>query len=235
MKKIIFLFFVTALILPFYCLAYADNKVKATHEVNQDLISPIQMSGNDRLCLDGTKPDGKLKVDYWVDFECRYCKITEMVQFQQANQDVCIVIRHTPSLGSQSMPKALSYEALLQVNAHAANNFWNDVYPQNGISKPYQKALLNALDSILMPIEDFEKYIDQVKSTVERDNTYSNGIISYTPTFVIEGIRFTACDFNAKQLEKVLVLAKKAEKNDENAKNQIIQIITNGLNNEPLL
>ncbi len=215
--------------------AYANNQTKARNEVQQDLIRPIQMSGKDRICLDGTSSEGKLKVDYWVDFECRYCKVAEMVQFQQVNKDVCIVIRHTPSLGSESMPKALSYEALLQVNANAANNFWNDIYPQNGISKPYQKALLTALDSITLPIKDFEILIDKVSPIVEKDNQFSDGILSYTPTFVIDGIRFTACDFNAVQLEKVIPLAKKARNGDSIAKDKIIQIITNGLNNEPML
>ncbi len=235
MNKILIMSIVAIMIFTVSPSAYADNMAKARNEVQQDLISPIQMSGNDRICLDGTSPEGKFKVDYWVDFECMYCKVVDIVQFQQANKDVCVVIRHTPSIGSNSMPKALSYEALLKVNASAANNFWHETYPEGGISKPYQRALLNALDSIVLPIEQFETLVDYATPIVENDNKYSEGILSYTPTFVIEGIRFTACDFNANQLEQVIPIAKKARKGDKEAIEKIVTIVTNGLNSEPLL
>ncbi len=235
MNKLLSTALITLQLLVFANLAHANTKAKAMNEVQQDIVSPIQMAGNNRLCLDGSKPDGKVKIDYWVDFECPYCRVQDIVEFQRENKDACIIIRHTPSIGQGSMPKALTYEALLQINANAANNFWKDVYPQGGISKPYQLPVMNALNSLVMTPEQFKPHIDKVKSTIERDNQYSTTILSYTPTFVIEGIRFTACDFTASQLEKVIPIAKAARKGDKEAQAKIVQIIDNGLNNKTLL
>ena len=66
---------------------------------------------------------------------------------------------------------------------------------------------------------------------------FFNGIgwISSTPTYILAGIRFTACDFKASELPSALELAKKARKGDEDAKERIIKIITNGLMNETML
>lgn len=70
---------------------------------------------------------------------------------------------------------------------------------------------------------------------VNQDILASNGRIMSTPTYVLAGIRFPACDFTADKLPKALDLAKKARAGDKDAVEQIISIITIGLMNEQLL
>ena len=59
--------------------------------------------------------------------------------------------------------------------------------------------------------------------------------ITSTPTWILDGIRFPACDFKAGELPAALELARKARSGDMRAKDEISQIITRGLLNESLL
>lgn len=70
---------------------------------------------------------------------------------------------------------------------------------------------------------------------VNQDILASNGRIMSTPTYILAGIHFPSCDFTAGQLREALVLAKKARANDPDATTQLVNIIVNGLMNEPTL
>ncbi len=70
---------------------------------------------------------------------------------------------------------------------------------------------------------------------IDQDLLAGQGVISMTPTYIIEGIRFSACDFKAKDLAQALSLAKRARKGDAEAKEEIIEMITRGHLNEDIL
>ena len=56
-----------------------------------------------------------------------------------------------------------------------------------------------------------------------------------TPTWILEGIRFPACDFKAAELPVALELARKTRSGDTDAQERVVEIITRGLLNEPLI
>lgn len=212
-------------------------------EVGKDLALPYKPGEAlaDRLCLDGRAVkdvQGEL-VEYWVNFECSYCGIREPLQAQRANSSMCIVVRHRPSdQYDESLKKALSYEALKQFSANAANLFWDKVLPQTtlGIPTPYEASLLLAFQEASIAPEAFgEALTKDAASIVNADILASFGRITSTPTYILAGIRFPACDFTAQQLSEALELAKKARSGDTAARERIISIITNGLMNEKLL
>lgn len=235
----------------FYCLfvmlssAYAGTPITeriaveagVKAEVMKDLALPYNplegLSG--RTCLDGRSVDdfqGEI-VEYWANLECPYCGIQEPVLAQRNNPDMCIVVRHIPSGEySESMKKALSYEALKRFSVNAANLFWNAVLPKTtlGIPAPYEAALLMAFQEAAISPEKFtETLTKDASELVSQDIFAARARISSTPTYILAGIRFTACDFKASELPTALKLAKKARNGDEDAKKQIIQVITNGL------
>jgi hypothetical protein len=70
---------------------------------------------------------------------------------------------------------------------------------------------------------------------VNQDIAAAQYRISSTPTWILAGIRFSACDFTAAQLREALALAKKARDGDQEARERIITIITNGHLNETML
>ena len=208
-------------------------------EVMKDLAlsyNPLDdLSG--RTCLDGravTDFQGDI-VEYWANLECPYCGIQEPVQAQRNNPGMCIVVRHIPSGEySESMKKALSYEALKRFSTNAANLFWDAVLPKTtlGIPAPYEAALLTAFIS---PENFTETLTKDASELVSQDIFAARSRISSTPTYILSGIRFTACDFKAPELLQALELAKKARQGDDDAKKRIIQIITNGLMDETVL
>lgn len=212
-------------------------------EVGKDLALPYKPGEAlaDRLCLDGRAVkdvQGEL-VEYWVNFECSYCGIREPLQAQRDNSGMCIVVRHIPTdQYGESLKKALSYEALKQFSANAANLFWDKVLPQTtlGIPVPYEASLLLAFQEAAIAPEAFgEALTKEAASIVNADILAGYGRITSTPTYILEGIRFPACDFTAQQLSETLELAKKARSGDTAARERVISIITNGLMNEKLL
>lgn len=211
--------------------------------VMKDLAVPYNplegLSG--RTCLDG-RPVADFQgdiVEYWANLECQYCGIREPVQAQRDNPGMCIVVRHIPTSGySESVKKALSYEALKRFSLNAANLFWDSVVPKTtlGIPSPYEAALLLAFQEAAISPETFtETLTKDASELVSRDILAAQGRISSTPTYVLAGIRFHSCDFKAAELLQALELAKKAREGDQGTIEQIIKIITDGLLNEQTL
>jgi len=218
-----------------------EAKVRA--EVGKDLALPYKPDEalTDRHCLDGRAVkdvQGDL-VEYWVNLECSYCGVREPLQAQRANNGMCIVVRHRPSdQYGDSLKKALSYEALKLFSANAANLFWDKVLPQTalGIPVPYEASLMLAFQEAAIAPEAFgEALTKDAARVVNADILAGYGRITSTPTYILAGIRFPACDFTADKLPSALDLAKKARAGDQNVVEQIITIITNGLMNEQLL
>ena len=249
--------FFSTLAVSFYCLfvmlapVYAGTPITeriaveagVKTEVTKDLAVPYNpldgLSG--RTCLDG-RPVADFQgdiVEYWANLECPYCGIQEPVLAQRNNPDMCIVVRHIPANQyGDSMKKALSYEALKRFSVNAANLFWDSVVPKTTLSipAPYEAALLLAFQEAAISPEKFtETLTKDASELVSQDVLAAQARISSTPTYILEGIRFTACDFKASELPPALELAKKARKGDEDAKERIIKIITNGLMNETTL
>lgn len=214
----------------------ADASTKlAMDAVQQDSVMPFPQAEN-RQCVDGTQADGRAIIDYWVDLECPYCKVDPVIMAQMSMQDkICIVIRHKPRAGGDSFKKSLAYEALHKKSSNAANSFWSSVSPKGAVSAPYNKAVMDSLESILLPIDMFNFLIDEATPRLNEDINASQGKILYTPTFVIEGFRFPACDFSAKQLQRVFPIAQSARKGNKDALERIKVIITNGIQGKPML
>ena len=211
-------------------------------EVTKDLAqayNPLEaLSG--RTCLDGRPVDGFQGdiVELWANLECSYCGIQEALQVQRTHPDLCIVVRHIPSDEyGESLKKALSYEALHTFSANAAHQFWDSVLPKTslGIPVPYEAALQTALQEAAIAPESFADSLQTVAPLVSADIVAAQSRITSTPTWVLDGIRFPACDFKAGELPVALELARKARAEDDQAQTDIIQIITRGLLNEALL
>lgn len=211
-------------------------------EIAKDLASPYSphesLSG--RTCLDGRPVDGFQGdvVEYWTNLECPYCGIQEPLQAQRENPGLCIVVRHIPSDEyGESLKKALSYEALRTFSANAASRFWDSVLPKTslGIPVPYEAALQTALLEAAIAPEAFADSLQTVASLVSADIVAAQSRITSTPTWILDGIRFPACDFKAAELPMALELAHKTRSGDARAKGEITRIITRGLLNESLL
>ena len=195
----------------------------------------------DRQCLDGRPVkdfQGDL-VEYWINLECSYCGIREPLQAQRANSDMCIVVRHIPTdQYSESLKKALSYEALKKFSVNAANLFWDKVLPQTslGIPTPYEASLLLAFQEAAISAEAFGEALGkEATDIVNADILAGFGRITSTPTYILAGIRFPSCDFTATQLREALGIAKQAREGDKAALEKAITIITNGQLNEKML
>ena len=212
-------------------------------EVTKDLAlsyNPLDgLSG--RTCLDG-RPVADFQgdiVEYWANLECTYCGIQEPVHAQRNNPNMCIVVRHIPSGEyGESLKKALSYEALKSFSINAANLFWDSVVPKTvlGIPVPYEAALLRVFQEAAIAPEQFsEKLTKEASELVSNDIFMAQGRISTTPTYILAGIRFPACDFTATELSQALKLAIQARDGDQDAVDKIIKMITNGLMNEKLI
>jgi hypothetical protein len=218
-----------------------EARVRA--EVEKDLALPYRPGEGleERTCLDGRQVKdfpGDI-AEYWANLECPYCGIREPMQAQRENTDICIVARHVPSREyGESLKKALSYEALKKFSVNAANLFWDAVVPKNSLPMPvpYEGALLRAFQEAALAPEAFgEALTRDAADIVNQDIAAAQYRIFSTPTWVLAGIRFSACDFTAAQLPPALELAKKARAGDKEAKERIITIITNGHLNENML
>jgi hypothetical protein len=212
-------------------------------EISKDLALPYQPDEGleERVCLDGRPVkdfQGEI-AEYWVNFECPFCGIREPMLAQRQNADLCIVVRHIPTKEyGESLKKALSYEALKIFSINAANLFWDAVVPKNtlAIPVPYEGSLLSAFQEAAISPEAFTEAVNgQASAIVNADIMAGQSRIFSTPTWVLSGIRFSACDFTAAQLPEALELAKKARAGDQEAKDRIITIITNGHLNETML
>ena len=148
-------------------------------------------------------------------------------------------MRHIPSGEyGESLKKALSYEALRKFSLNAANLFWDSVVPKTalGVPAPYEAALLAALqESAISPEKFTETLTKDASELVSQDILAAQTRIASTPTYVLAGIRFTACDFKASELRSALELARKARNGDPDALERVIKMITNGLMNETML
>ena len=212
-------------------------------EVSKDLALPYRPGEGleERACLDGRPVknfQGEI-AEIWANLECPYCGIREPVLAQRQNADLCIVVRHIPTKEyGESLKKALSYEALKTFSVNAANLFWDAVVPKNtlAIPVPYEGSLLAAFQEAAISPETFAEVVSgQASAIVNADIMAAQSRIFSTPTWVLSGIRFSACDFTAAQLPEALELAKKARAGDEEAKERIILIIANGLMNEKMI
>ena len=247
----IFSMIATALVLLSVHVAHAGTpmmdrvavEAKVRAEVGKDLVLPYNPGETltDRHCLDGQAVkdvQGDL-VEYWVNLECSYCGVREPLQAQRANSDMCIVVRHIPTdQYGESLKKALSYEALKQFSANAANLFWDKVLPQTslGIPTPYEASLLLAFQEAAIPAETFGEALSGTATTIVNGDILAGyGRITSTPTYILAGIRFPSCDFTAMQLPEALAIAKQARAGDHAAVERVITIITNGQLSEKML
>ena len=212
-------------------------------EVMKDLAAPYRPTEglSERSCLDGRPVrdfQGDL-VEYWANLECPYCGVQEPVQAQRNNPGMCIVVRHMPTGEySESLKKALSYEALKKFSINAANLFWDKVLPKNslGIPVPYEGSLLWASQEAAISPEKFtETLTKEASEQVSQDIFAARSRISSTPTYILAGIRFPSCDFTATQLREALGTAQKAREGDKAALEAVISIITKGQLNEKML
>lgn len=170
--------------------------------------------------------------------ECPYCGIQEPLQAQRNNPNLCIVVRHIPSDEyGESLKKALAYEALRGFSGNAAHRFWDAVLPKTslGIPVPYEAALQAALQEAAIAPEAFADALQAVAPLVSADIVAAQSRIMSTPTWILDGIRFPACDFTAAELPTALELARKTRAGDADAQERVIGIITRGLLNEQLL
>ena len=168
-----------------------------------------------------------------------WCGIREPILAQRQNPELCIVARHIPSLEySESMKKALSYEALKKFSVNAANLFWDKVLPKapDGLPLPYEASLLLAFQEAAIDPDAFgEALSNAAADIVNQDILDAQGRFFMVPTWVLSGIRFPACDFTAAQLPVALELARKARAGNKDAQERIITVITNALMDEPML
>jgi hypothetical protein len=105
-----------------------------------------------------------------------------------------------------------------------------------GIPAPYEASLLLAVQEAAIEPEVFAEAVSkEAAAIVNQDIVAAQGRISFTPTWILAGIRFSACDFTAAQLPEALELASRARSGDEEAKERIIRIITNGHLNGKML
>jgi len=211
-------------------------------EIAKDLASSYTPHENlsGRTCLDGRPVDGFEGdiLEYWSNLECPYCGILEPLQAQRDNPGLCIIVRHIPSDEyGESLKKALAYEALHGFSINAAHRFWDAVLPRTalGIPVPYEAALQTAIQEAAIAQEAFADALQAAAPLVGADIVAAQLRITSTPTWILDGIRFPACDFKAGDVPTALELARKARSGDVRAKDEISQIITRGLLNESLL
>ncbi len=188
-----------------------------------------------RTCLDGRPVAGHTGdiVEYWANMECPFCGIDEIALAQKDNPEMCIVVRHSATIGiSEAVKKALSYEALREFSVNAANRFWHNIIPRTKleIAASYNQSLQTALQEAGIDMEKFgEAVTDIARERVSTDIVEAQNKVFSTPTFVLDGLRFPACDFKAAELPIALDLAKKARQGDAEARAKIIEIIISGI------
>ena len=245
MKFIIILLYIWLITIPRLSMADILKHVvverNAAANVTKDLAMPFISVDHHkgRSCADG-RDAANFKGDvleFWGNMECQYCGIREVVKAQREHPEWCIVIRHRPDNAyGESMKKALAYEALHHFSVTAANSFWDAVVPKTDmLPPPYAGSLLRILAEAAIPADALAEVLEGDAARHVQQDMEQGQDIKYTPTFVLDGIRFPACDFSANQLDTALELAKKARSGDNDARQKIIQIITRGQMNEKFL
>ena len=96
-------------------------------------------------------------------------------------------------------------------------------------------ALHAALDDAAIAPGAFGDALKRASEFVSADILEAQGRVSTTPTYVIQGIRFPACDFTAMELPQAIALAKRARAGESSARQEIIEMITRGKMDEKLL
>ena len=104
-----------------------------------------------------------------------------------------------------------------------------------GIPVPYEAALQTAIQEAAIAPDAFADALQAAAPLVGADIVAAQSRITSTPTWILSGIRFPACDFTAKELPTALELARKTRSGDVRAKDEVSQIITRGLLDESLL
>lgn len=212
------------------------------NEISVDLTQkyePLKVLA-DRKCLDGRAVkdiQGEI-VEYWANLECAFCGILEPVKAQRDNPDICIVVRHIPSAQyGESLKKALAFEALRSFSINAANRFWDTVVPKSNVGLPlsYEASLHTAIEEAAIDREAFGAALEKSASLVCADIVDAGERISTTPTYIIQGIRFPACDFKSGELPVAIELVRKVRAGDPKALKDTIAIIIRGLSDEKLL
>lgn len=213
-----------------------DVKTGLAKDLSQPYAAPLEkLSG--RTCLDGRQPGQEAElIEFWASLECSYCGIRELVKAQQEHPDWCVVVRHIPA-SPEGLRKALSFEALRKFSTSAALTFWDVVIPKDSpMPRPYEGALMRAYADAAIAEKDFSAALTgDAADLVNADIVAGRGIISSTPTYVLRGIRFGACDFTAAQLEQALALAHRARSGDADAVREIGEVITRGRMGEKML
>lgn len=216
-----------------------EAKVRA--EVEKDLAMPYNPSESlmHRKSIDGrslTNEHNEFKgdiVEFWLNLECGYCSVQEPLMAQRQNDTMRIVVRHLPSDSyGEALKKALSYEALKAFSPNAANMFWDTIIPKTSLAMPipYEASLMTAFQEAAISPDEFSNALEgKASDSINEDILAGYGRITSTPTYVLDGIRFTACNFTAEQLPKALDLAKKARMGDTEAKEKVIDIIMQGV------
>ena len=113
----------------------------------------------------------------------------------------------------------------------------NQCFPKNSLAIPipYEAALRSALDEAFIAQENFGEAVEKAAPIVSGDIVASRERITTTPTYVLEGLRFPACDFKSDQLPSVLELAKRVRSGDDAARKKATEMIVCGLLNEQIL
>ncbi len=222
------------ILIPLFCLiiispihaASIENRIKK--EIMNDLATgwPADNLAN-RQTITGS-PVSNHFIEYWIDMECQYCNISEPLLAVRKNPGLEIVIRHRikPNEG-ESLKKALTYEALKIFSINAANQFWHAILPkkQMPVAAPYASSLATAMAAANIDPESFAQALAGQAIDIIQEDMKAASRISSTPTYVIGGIRFTACDFTADELLHAYTLAIKARSGNKKAIEKIIQII----------
>jgi hypothetical protein len=232
--------------IPLFALAAQDRaevEARVWADVMQDLAETPYFGEwiSGRVCLDGRSAEnfpGEV-AEYWVNLECHWCGIREPLMAQRQNPDLCIVARHVPTPEfSESLKKALSYEALSRFSSNAANLFWDKVIPKtsDSLPLPYEASLILTFQEANIDVEAFGEALgNEAADIINQDIMDAQGRFFMVPTWVLAGIRFPSCDFTAAQVPVALELANKARAGDKDAKERVISVITNALMEEPLL
>lgn len=223
----------------------AETKIRVTHSVSKDIdvTNDPKLGLDGRRCIDGRFvkdiQDGADIIEYWVNLECSYCQVAPPVMAQRENPTMCIVVRHIPTkVYGESLKKALSYEALHTLSPNAANRYWENVIPKTNLNMPMpsEAALQTAMQEAAIGEDALKEALDGVATKIiETDIQAATAHITSTPTYVLSGIRFGSCDFQAADLPAALELAKKARAGDAEAKARVIEVITNGYMGEKML
>ncbi len=217
-------------------LIVADQELRdtITAEIESDLQTPLVSNLMGRKCLNGQPVpnfEGQI-IEYWVSLDCPYCTIEGVQAIQAANASACVVVRHYATEDS-AIQKSMAYEALAAQSLPAAQEFWTLVLPKHGQDKNVEQAQKEIADSLQTLMAKYALDNDFFASTayqtttnqLNQDRLDSMNKISFTPTFVIDGIRLSACDLKQNEFVEISTLITNAKKGDIPAKKALIEFL----------